>query len=40
MGIEIVGWWLMAAVAVACALGMVSTRNPVHSALWLVACFV
>jgi NADH-quinone oxidoreductase subunit J len=40
MGLEIVGWWLMAAIAVACALGMVSTRNPVHSALWLVACFV
>ena len=40
MGLETVGWWLLAAVAVGCAVGTISTRNPVHSALWLVACFV
>ncbi len=36
MGIEVVGWWSMAVVAVACAVGMLFTRNPVHAALWLV----
>ncbi|MCH7472913.1 NADH-quinone oxidoreductase subunit J [bacterium] len=40
MGIEVAGWWLMAAIAVACAVGMVSSRNPVHCALWLVGNFV
>jgi len=40
MTLEVLGWWVMAAIAVACAVGMVSARNPVHSALWLVANFV
>lgn len=30
----------MAAVAVVCAMGMLSSRNPVHSALWLVGNFI
>ncbi len=34
------GWWLMAAIAVVCAIGMLSSRNPVHSALWLVGNFM
>lgn len=40
MSIELVGWWVMAAMAVACAIGMVSSKNPVHSALYLVGCLV
>ena len=40
MTIELIGWWVMAALAVACAVGMVSTKNPVHSALYLVGCLV
>ena len=40
MGIEVVGWWLMAVGAVICALGMLFTRNPVHAALWLVGNFI
>ncbi len=40
MTIELVGWWLMAALAVACAIGMVSSKNPVHSALYLVGCLI
>jgi NADH-quinone oxidoreductase subunit J len=40
MHIEVIGWWLLAALAVACAVGMITARNPVHSALWLVLNFV
>jgi NADH-quinone oxidoreductase subunit J len=40
MTYELMGWWLMAAVAVVCAIGMLSSRNPVHSALWLVGNFM
>lgn len=36
MNMEIAGWWLMAIAAVVCAIGMISARSPVHSALWLV----
>jgi NADH-quinone oxidoreductase subunit J len=39
MSFEMLSWWLMAALAIACAVGMVSTKNPVHSALWLVLNF-
>lgn len=39
MSLETVSWWLMAVLAVACAIGMLSARNPVHSALWLVGNF-
>ncbi len=40
MTLENIGWWVMAILAVICALGMVTSKNPVHSALWLVANFV
>lgn len=40
MNLELLGWWVFAAVAVACAAGMITTKNPVHSALWLVGNFV
>jgi len=40
MNIELVGWWLMAILGVVCAVGMISARNPVHSALWLVGNFI
>jgi NADH-quinone oxidoreductase subunit J len=40
MTFEIGLWWVMAAVAVACAAGMISAKNPVHSALWLVGNFI
>ena len=40
MTLEVLGWWVMAAIATACAVGMVSSKNPVHSALWLVGNFV
>ena len=33
---EAVGFWILATIAVAGALGMVISRNAVHSALWLV----
>jgi NADH-quinone oxidoreductase subunit J len=33
-------WWLMGVAAVACAVGMLSTKNPVHSALFLVGNFI
>jgi NADH-quinone oxidoreductase subunit J len=33
-------WWVLAAAAVACAVGMLSVKNPVHSALLLVGNFV
>jgi len=36
MVLETIGWWIWAALAVACAVGMISARNPVHAALWLV----
>jgi len=39
MSIELILWWLMAAIAVASAIGMLSSRNPVHSVLWLVVNF-
>jgi NADH-quinone oxidoreductase subunit J len=39
MSLETVSWWLMAVLAVACAVGMLSAKNPVHSALWLVGNF-
>jgi NADH-quinone oxidoreductase subunit J len=34
------GFWIMAAAAVACAIGMVTSKNPIHSALWLVGNFI
>jgi NADH-quinone oxidoreductase subunit J len=34
------GFWLLAAAAVACAIGMLTTKNPIHSALWLVGNFI
>ena len=37
---ELVGFMIMAAAAVACAIGMVTSRNPIHSALWLVGNFI
>jgi NADH-quinone oxidoreductase subunit J len=37
---ELVGFLIMAAAAVACAVGMVTTKNPIHSALWLVGNFI
>jgi NADH-quinone oxidoreductase subunit J len=40
MTLENISWWMMAILAVVCALGMVTAKNPVHSALWLVANFV
>lgn len=40
MTIELLGWWVVAAVAVICAIGMLTSRNPVHSALWLVGNFI
>lgn len=40
MTLENVGWWMMAIIAVIGALGMVTSKNPIHSALWLVANFV
>jgi NADH-quinone oxidoreductase subunit J len=40
MDIELLGWWVLAAIAVVCAIGMLSSRNPVHSALWLVGNFI
>jgi NADH-quinone oxidoreductase subunit J len=40
MTIELIGWWVVAAVAVICAIGMLASRNPVHSALWLVGNFI
>jgi NADH-quinone oxidoreductase subunit J len=40
MAIENIAFWIMAAAAVACAAGMVSTKNPIHAALWLVGNFV
>lgn len=40
MTLENIGWWMMAILAVVCALGMVTAKNPIHSALWLVANFV
>ena len=40
MNVELVGWWLMAVLAVVCAIGMISARSPVHSALWLVGNFI
>jgi len=40
MNLELLGWWVFAAVAVACAAGMITAKNPVHSALWLVGNFV
>ncbi len=33
-------WWVMAALAVAAAAGMITSKNPVHSALWLVVNFI
>lgn len=33
-------WWVLATAAVACAVGMVAVKNPVHSALLLVGNFV
>jgi NADH-quinone oxidoreductase subunit J len=33
-------WWMMGIAAVACAVGMLSTKNPVHSALFLVGNFI
>jgi NADH-quinone oxidoreductase subunit J len=40
MTLENIGWWMMAILAVVCALGMVTAKSPIHSALWLVANFV
>ena len=37
---ELVGFWIMAAAAVACAIGMVTSKSPIHSALWLVGNFI
>ncbi|MCC7478867.1 NADH-quinone oxidoreductase subunit J [bacterium] len=37
---ESIIWWVMAALAVAAAAGMVTSKNPVHSALWLVVNFI
>jgi NADH-quinone oxidoreductase subunit J len=37
---ESIVWWVMAALAVAAAAGMITSKNPVHSALWLVANFI
>jgi NADH-quinone oxidoreductase subunit J len=37
---ELGGFLIMAAAAVACAIGMVTTKNPIHSALWLVGNFI
>jgi NADH-quinone oxidoreductase subunit J len=36
----LITWWVLAAAAVACAVGMLTVRNPVHSALLLVGNFV
>src|SRR5437773_91010 len=36
----LVTWWVLAAAALACAVGMVAVKNPVHSALLLVGNFV
>jgi NADH-quinone oxidoreductase subunit J len=40
MDLELIGWYVMAGIAVVCAVGMVGSKNPVHSALWLVGNFV
>jgi NADH-quinone oxidoreductase subunit J len=40
MGIPEFAFFVMAGAAVACAFGMVSTKNPIHAALWLVGNFV
>lgn len=37
---ELVGFLIMAAAAVSCAIGMVTSKNPIHSALWLVGNFI
>src|SRR5438132_14220970 len=37
---DMLGFWVLAGAAVACAIGMVCTRNPIHAALWLVGNFV
>lgn len=37
---ESIVWWISAALAVAAAAGMVTSKNPVHSALWLVLNFI
>src|SRR5947208_7106043 len=36
----LVTWWVLAAAALACAVGMVAVKNPVHAALLLVGNFV
>lgn len=40
MDLEFFGFSLLAAAAIACAVGMVASRNPIHSALWLIGNFV
>jgi len=37
---DIVAFFIMGAAAVACAIGMVTTKNPIHAALWLVGNFI
>src|SRR3954452_13558816 len=39
MSLVAIAFYLMAAVTVAAALGVVSARNPVHSVLWLILSF-
>jgi NADH-quinone oxidoreductase subunit J len=36
----LITWWVLAAAAVACAVGMIAVKNPVHSALLLVGNFI
>jgi NADH-quinone oxidoreductase subunit J len=40
MTTDLIAWWVLAMAAVGCACKMVLSKNPVHSALWLVANLV
>lgn len=40
MGFEAVAFYVLAAIAVICSLGVISARNPVHSVLLLILTFV
>jgi NADH-quinone oxidoreductase subunit J len=40
MSWDVIFFYLIAAVSIATALGVVAARNPVHSAIFLVLCFV
>ena len=40
MSWDVIFFYLIAAVSIVTALGVVTARNPVHSAIFLVLCFV